>query len=242
MSTTLLREFPSSRRGRMTWYLAACSTLVAFSLFADRTVSAEGLFTPQHVSRLRTVASGGDLAGWQSHRLHVDRPARSAERREWDRVGRVTRGDRNGRSRPFVTGKVAVSGVQWTPDGRHLAFLTKRADDATPRCTPLRSMAGKRSGVCSTHGHPAGRVQPGRSPVGFPGPRTAVQGAADLSREGLQPADLRGGLAAGQGLDRGGGWFRQPACFAFGRICVRCFMESRRAAVGGCPCASAAGR
>jgi dipeptidyl aminopeptidase/acylaminoacyl peptidase len=35
----------------------------------------------------------------------------------------------SGESRPFVTGKVNVGGVQWTPDGRGIAFLSKRGDD-----------------------------------------------------------------------------------------------------------------
>jgi dipeptidyl aminopeptidase/acylaminoacyl peptidase len=34
-----------------------------------------------------------------------------------------------GESRPFVTGKVNVSGIQWTPDGRGIGFLSKRGDD-----------------------------------------------------------------------------------------------------------------
>ena len=34
-----------------------------------------------------------------------------------------------GHSRPFVTGKVNVSSVQWTRDGRAIAFLSKRGDD-----------------------------------------------------------------------------------------------------------------
>lgn len=34
-----------------------------------------------------------------------------------------------GKSRPFVTGKVSIRGVSWTPDGTGLSFLTKRSDD-----------------------------------------------------------------------------------------------------------------
>jgi dipeptidyl aminopeptidase/acylaminoacyl peptidase len=37
--------------------------------------------------------------------------------------------DAAGRSRPFVTGNVSVSGIQWTPDGSGIAFLAKRGDD-----------------------------------------------------------------------------------------------------------------
>lgn len=35
----------------------------------------------------------------------------------------------SGRSLPFVTGKVTVRSPRWSPDGRRLAFLTKRGDE-----------------------------------------------------------------------------------------------------------------
>ncbi len=35
----------------------------------------------------------------------------------------------DGRQRPFISGKVNVSQLSWTPDGRELAFLCKRGDD-----------------------------------------------------------------------------------------------------------------
>lgn len=37
--------------------------------------------------------------------------------------------DADGKSRPFVTGKVNVGGVRWTPDGKSICFLAKRGDD-----------------------------------------------------------------------------------------------------------------
>ncbi len=37
--------------------------------------------------------------------------------------------DDAGRSRPFVTGQVNVSGMRWTPDGTGIAFTSKRAGD-----------------------------------------------------------------------------------------------------------------
>lgn len=38
--------------------------------------------------------------------------------------------DREGNSRPFVTGKVSVSSITWTPDGKGISYLSKRNDDA----------------------------------------------------------------------------------------------------------------
>ncbi len=37
--------------------------------------------------------------------------------------------DRAGNSRPFVSGEVNVSGVQWSPSGEGISFLSKRGDD-----------------------------------------------------------------------------------------------------------------
>lgn len=35
----------------------------------------------------------------------------------------------SGAARPFITGKQTVSNVQWTPDGKQIAFLAKRGED-----------------------------------------------------------------------------------------------------------------
>ncbi|MHC4740661.1 MAG: S9 family peptidase [Planctomycetota bacterium] len=37
--------------------------------------------------------------------------------------------DNEGRSRPFVTGKVNVSSIEWTPNGKEISFLAKRGED-----------------------------------------------------------------------------------------------------------------
>jgi dipeptidyl aminopeptidase/acylaminoacyl peptidase len=37
--------------------------------------------------------------------------------------------DQNGQSRPFVTGKVNVSSIEWTPNGKVISFLAKRGED-----------------------------------------------------------------------------------------------------------------
>ena len=36
-----------------------------------------------------------------------------------------------GESRPFIAGKVDIGEVQWTPDGRSIAFVSKRPGDET---------------------------------------------------------------------------------------------------------------
>ena len=36
---------------------------------------------------------------------------------------------RDGRPRPYITGDVTITGIQFTPNGRHIAFLAKRGAD-----------------------------------------------------------------------------------------------------------------
>jgi dipeptidyl aminopeptidase/acylaminoacyl peptidase len=129
MTATPLAKVYSGCFPRAVHFAFFLLTFGAFSmpLLAE---SAEALFTPQHVSRLRTVASAAISPDGKhiAYTLIVPRdPLTDENGTAWVELHVV---DRNGRSRPFVTGKVAVSGVQWTPDGQHLAFLTRRGDDA----------------------------------------------------------------------------------------------------------------
>jgi dipeptidyl aminopeptidase/acylaminoacyl peptidase len=85
--------------------------------------------TPEHVARLEVVSSavispeGGAIA----YRLAVPRrPFTDDDGPAWQELHVV---DAEGRSRPFVTGKVNVSGVAWRPDGRAISFLAKRGED-----------------------------------------------------------------------------------------------------------------
>ena len=46
-------------------------------------------------------------------------------------------------SRPFVTGEVSVSGVSWTPDGSHIAFLSKRSGDEKTALYVINALGGE---------------------------------------------------------------------------------------------------
>ncbi len=92
---------------------------------------AQEVFTPHHVAKLRTVAQvaispdGTEVA----YVLAVPRiPFQDDDGPAWTEL-HVVRTD--GQSRPYVTGAVNVASVRWTPDGKGLAFLTRRTGDAT---------------------------------------------------------------------------------------------------------------
>ena len=89
----------------------------------------EQLFDPSHVAKLRGVTSvqispdGKHVA----YTMAVQRkPFEDDDGPAWVELHVV---DPRGNSRPFVTGKVNVGHVRWTPDSKAIAFLAKRGDD-----------------------------------------------------------------------------------------------------------------
>lgn len=106
--------------------VAAFVLCCALPAAADQTT-----FTPHHAAKLRMASSvalspDGTLAAYT---LVVPRlPLVDEDGGAWTELHIV---GADGRSRPFVTGEVNVGDVQWTPDGRHLSFLTRRGKDTT---------------------------------------------------------------------------------------------------------------
>ena len=133
-------------------------TAIAVSLVllcAARSSAASELFTPRHVAQLKTVVSAevAPAGAHVAYALVVPRqPLKDENGPAWVELHVV---DTDGNSRPFVTGKVNVSGVQWTPDGKGIAFVAKRGDvDSFPsswpgyrRPTSRRGPRGDPSGI-----------------------------------------------------------------------------------------------
>jgi dipeptidyl aminopeptidase/acylaminoacyl peptidase len=93
------------------------------------TLQPDNLWTPERVARLKSVAAvrmspdGTQIA----YLLRVPRkPFQDDDGPAWSELHVVNQA---GRSRPFITGPVDVSAVQWTPDGRGVSFLSKRGKD-----------------------------------------------------------------------------------------------------------------
>lgn len=87
------------------------------------------VFTPYHVAKLASVVEavispdGSQVA----YVLQVPRkPFAEEDGPAWTELHVV---DLEGNSRPYVTGKVNVASVTWTPDGRGISFLAKRGGD-----------------------------------------------------------------------------------------------------------------
>ncbi|MEW6323501.1 MAG: S9 family peptidase [Acidobacteriota bacterium] len=107
----------------------AASAVAALVWLAATSALAQERFTPHHVAKIRQVTTvavspdGREVA----YTLNVPRiPFQDDDGAAWVELHVVTA---DGHSRPYVTGAVNVSGVRWTPDGRRLAFLARRAGD-----------------------------------------------------------------------------------------------------------------
>jgi dipeptidyl aminopeptidase/acylaminoacyl peptidase len=107
---------------KMTRYLLLALVLVS-------SLSAQEVFTPEHVAKLRTVLSAEISPNGEqiAYVLNVPRiPFEGDDGGAWRELHVV---DREGNSRAFVTGKVSVSGITWRPDSSEILFLSRRGDD-----------------------------------------------------------------------------------------------------------------
>ncbi|MCP5520452.1 MAG: S9 family peptidase [Verrucomicrobiales bacterium] len=103
------------------------------ALFAPTSLAATipSLLTPQDIAQLQSVTSA--VASPDGSHVAFTRmvPRDLAEEEDGGTWTELWVYDpATATERPFVTGKVGVSSVAWTPDGRQIAFLAKRGDDA----------------------------------------------------------------------------------------------------------------
>ncbi len=114
---------------------AACLVCLVGTLFVSvRTFGAGAeAWTPEHVMKIRRVGTA-KMAPDGRHiafTLRVPRPVGSDnDGAPWTELHVV---DLQGHTRPFVTGKVNVGGIAWTPDGSGISFTAKRGDDKHAR-------------------------------------------------------------------------------------------------------------
>jgi len=118
----------SDLRRNTTWVAGALVALFSAVIVASSGLAAE-VFTLEHVARLRTVGTitispdGKQVA----YTLNVPRnPFREDNGSAWTELHLV---GPDGVSRPYVTGEVNISGIDWVPDGKAISYLAKRGDD-----------------------------------------------------------------------------------------------------------------
>ncbi len=118
----------SGRRRTVAFSLPAL-VVAAASLAPAALGAADEVFTPKHVARLKTAiwAAMSPDGGRIAYRVAVPPDIEKGDNGSSYIELHVL--DASGVSRPFISGKVRIGGVAWTPDGRGLSFLDKRGDD-----------------------------------------------------------------------------------------------------------------
>jgi len=130
------RQFCSLALGLSLLHIFIFPGLSAVPTEADR-------ITVYDVARIRLVTSvkispNGRLIAYT---LSVPRrPAKDADGPAWSELHVV---DTEGSSRPFVTGEVNVSKIDWPPDGKSISFLAKRHQDKNRALYVIRADGGE---------------------------------------------------------------------------------------------------
>ena len=125
--------------------------LLAFLWLPTLGYSQDNVFTPQHVAKLRIVTEAviAPDGSQVTYVLSVPRDlAKEKDGGSWTELHVV---DTKGNSTPFITGQVNVANIGWTPDGKHITFLSKREKDTT-RCLYQIGASGGEAKKVVSHG------------------------------------------------------------------------------------------
>ncbi|RME38208.1 MAG: S9 family peptidase, partial [Planctomycetota bacterium] len=121
-----------------------------FVLVPLAAASAKEVFTPEHVARIKRVTSAviAPNGNYIAYTLSVPRKiGKEPDGPPWSEL-HVIRPD--GKSYPYVTGRVSVSRIRWTPDGSGISYLAKRGEDKH-RCLYVIPVGGGESRRILSH-------------------------------------------------------------------------------------------
>ena len=97
-------------------------------LFISLPLAAEETWTPKHLAKLRSVVSAKVSPDGKSvaYLLAIPRELMKEDSgSSWVELHVL----KEGREIPFITGKVSISSIRWTPDGQSISFLNKKDGD-----------------------------------------------------------------------------------------------------------------
>ncbi|MFQ5604595.1 MAG: prolyl oligopeptidase family serine peptidase [bacterium] len=111
----------------LTWSVVTV-IFVLFIGFAKS--SASEVLSPADLLKLKSVSSAeiSPDGNWIAYTLRVPRTADDQPGGAYSELHLLS--VKTGQSRPFITGKVVVSGLAWKPDGSAIAFRTRRGSNA----------------------------------------------------------------------------------------------------------------
>ncbi len=105
-------------------FAAACSWGLGLS-----TVAAAPVLTAYDVAKVKAVSAAVISPDGEHIAYTLSVPRKPHEDESGGAWSELHIADADGTSRPYITGKVKISSIRWTPDGTGISFLTKRGDD-----------------------------------------------------------------------------------------------------------------
>jgi dipeptidyl aminopeptidase/acylaminoacyl peptidase len=143
--------------------IAAVALVAAFGWALSGPAAAQAPFSAEDVFRLGYASSAEISPDGEWIAYTVSRPRAVDD----DAGGRYSElyvvSTRDGAIRPFVTGKVNVGGVRWTPDSKAVSFLLERGEKAKRQVWTIHIDGGEalqttssKSNVITYRWHPAG--------------------------------------------------------------------------------------
>ena len=151
------------RKQMMSFPVLVLVILASLAVFSPAVVAKEP-FTAKDLLGIQRC-TGVDIAPdgqWIAYVVNVPRAAADKAGRDYQEIYLVE--TRTGRSKPLITGKVNAHSVRFSPDGKKLAFITKRGDEkAEDQVWMIRLDGGEAvpitqspTGVKNFNWHPAG--------------------------------------------------------------------------------------
>ncbi len=138
---------------------AAIVTVAVFAgaTSAQEVFSADDLFNLEYATSVRISPDGK----WIAYTLSIPRAIDDEPGGRYAELHVVS--TKTGESQPFITGKVNVSSVRWSPDGEAISFLMTRGEKAKRQVWTIRLDGGEavqatqsKSGVITYRWHPSG--------------------------------------------------------------------------------------
>ena len=137
--------------------------LVVLLVLVPLTAQGQNVFTAEDLLNMKYVTSAeiSPDGKWIAYTVRVPRKATDKPGGAYSELHVLS--TETGASRPFITGKVNVSGPQWRPDGSAIAFRMRRGEKAKTQVWMIpvdggesRQLTHSETGVSSFKWHPSG--------------------------------------------------------------------------------------
>lgn len=131
---------------RRIWFLCLLAVLWPAGVLAQQ---ARGGVTLEHIAMTRTASGAAISPDGEEIAYVLSVPRRPGADEDGPARTELHVVSRGGESRGYVTGKTNVASLQWFPDGRSLAFLSKREGDQTRRVYRIPLHGGEATAIAS---------------------------------------------------------------------------------------------